>query len=74
LNLGPSWGQHHKFLIILKAERSREEGTDMTDIEPDARWRLVLYVNGASPKAVHAIEAVRPAAQDAAQAITGEQP
>jgi hypothetical protein len=45
----------------------------MTDIEPDARWRLVLYVNGASLKAIRAIEAVRPAARDAAAAITGEQ-
>ena len=59
---------------MLKAGRSREEGTDMTDIQPDARWRLVLYVNGASLKAVHAIEGVRLAARDAAQATTGEQP
>ena len=31
----------------------------MTDTGPPDRWALTLYVNGASPNSIHAIEAVR---------------
>ena len=46
-------------LLVGLQVRAAGEGPDMTAESADDRWALTLYINGASPHSIHAIENAR---------------